>query len=221
MRQTLTFESITTYTYTAQDAPMNTIEELRALLERACEESGEYDQIHIHLPAVTYAGGLEIEERLVRLYGSVGHDGQRTTFTDTTHISAPKGVLEFQDIAFSGSGQGIGVLVSGTTRLQLVNCRVSGWENGLQAVDSAWIDTDGTIFADNQVGLCFDSADTPMVSDNFYTGNTFQNNGTAVLLEHVGSDTPLNFPETRFSGNGTDIDNRCGQEVSIADAIFE
>ena len=45
MRQTLTFESITTYTYTAQDAPMNTIEELRALLERACEESGEYDQI--------------------------------------------------------------------------------------------------------------------------------------------------------------------------------
>ena len=221
MRQTLTFESITIYTYTAQDAPMNTIEELRALLERACEESGEYDQIHIHLPAVTYAGGLEIEERLVRLYGSVGHDGQRTTFTDTTRISSPKGVLEFQDIAFSGSGQGIGVLVSGTTRLQLVNCRVSGWETGLQAVDSAWIDADGTIFADNQVGLCFDSADTPMVSDNFYTGNTFQNNGTAVLLAHVGSDTPLNFPGTRFSGNGTDIDNRCGHEVSIAAAIFE
>ena len=31
----------------------------------------------------------------------------------------------------------------------------------------------------------------------------------------------LSFPEVVFSGNGTDIDNRCGQEVSIADAIFE
>ena len=31
----------------------------------------------------------------------------------------------------------------------------------------------------------------------------------------------LYFNGTRFSRNGTDIDNRCGHEVSIADAIFE
>lgn len=221
MGQTYTLESISIYTYTAQDVPMNTIEELQALVDKASKEIGEYDQIHLYLPAVTYAGGLEIGERFVRLYGSVGPDGQRTTFTDTTRVSSPQGVSEFQDIAFLGSGQGVGVEVSGTTRFLLTNCRVSGWETGFQAVDSAWIDADGCIFADNRVGLRFDSADTPMVSDNYYTGNTFQNNGTAVLLEHVGSDVSLCFPGTRFTGNGTDIDNRCSQEVDLSEAIFE
>ena len=54
-----------------------------------------------------------------------------------------------------------------------------------------------------------------------YSGNLFQNNGTAVLLESVPSNQALYFGGSRFSHNGTDIDNRCGQEVSIADAIFE
>lgn len=221
MRQAYTFESISIYTYTAQDVPMDTIEELQALVDRACEEIGEYDQLHLYLPAVTYTGGLEIGDRLVRLYGSLTPDGQRTAFTGTTRVSSPKGVSEFQDIAFLGNGQDVGILVSGTTRFQLVNCRVSGWGTGLQAVDSAWIDTDGTIFADNRVGLCFDSADTPMVSDNFYTGNTFQDNDTAVLLKHVGSDVPLEFPDTLFTGNGQDIDNRCGQELELEGAVFK
>lgn len=221
MWQTYTFESISIYTYTAQDVPMNTIEELQALVDRACGEIGEYDQLHLYLPAVTYTGGLEIGDRLVRLYGSLGPDGQRTAFTGTTRVSSPQGVSEFQDIAFLGSGEDVGILVSGTTRFQLTNCRISGWATGLQAVDSAWIDADGTIFADNHVGLCFNSADTPMVSDNFYTGNTFQNNGTAVLLEHVGSDVPLNFPDTLFTGNGTDIDNRCGQPLELEGAVFK
>jgi hypothetical protein len=215
------YSSITVYQYTAQDEPMETIEELQALIDRVIAASDEYDQIYLYLPAVIYEGGLTMENRCINLYGSVGPDGQRTAFTGPTQITSPRGVREFHDIHFWGSGQGVGVLASGTTRFQLVNCRVSGWNTGLQAVDNAWIDTDGTIFADNQVGLCFDSADTPMVSDNFYTGNTFQNNGTAVLLEHVGSDTPLNFPETRFSGNGTDIDNRCGQKLDLSEAVFD
>ena len=215
------YSSITVYQYTAQDEPMETIEELQALIDRVIAASDEYDQIYLYLPAVIYEGGLTMENRCINLYGSVGPDGQRTAFTGPTQITSPRGMREFHDIHFWGSGQGVGVLASGTTRFQLVNCRVSGWNTGLQAVDNAWIDTDGTIFADNQVGLCFDSADTPMVSDNFYTGNTFQNNGTAVLLEHVGSDTPLNFPETRFSGNGTDIDNRCGQELDLSEAVFD
>ena len=54
-----------------------------------------------------------------------------------------------------------------------------------------------------------------------YSGNLFQRNSTAVLLESVPGDQALYFEGTRFSRNGTDIDNRCGHEVSIADAIFE
>ena len=46
-------------------------------------------------------------------------------------------------------------------------------------------------------------------------------NDTAVLLEDVPSDEPLNFQGCRFTDNGVDIDNRCGQPVEISQAIFE
>lgn len=42
-----------------------------------------------------------------------------------------------------------------------------------------------------------------------------------MLLEEVPSDEPLNFQGCRFTDNGVDIDNRCGQPVEISQAIFE
>ena len=88
-------------------------------------------------------------------------------------------------------------------------------------MDNAWINADETTFADNTVGMCFDAEDTPLVSDNFYSDDTFQNNKTAILLKRVSSDTSLKFPGTRFTGNGTDIDNRCGQTLELEEAIFD
>lgn len=32
---------------------------------------------------------------------------------------------------------------------------------------------------------------------------------------------PLKFPDTLFTGNGTDIDNRCGQPLELEEAIFQ
>ena len=98
---------------------------------------------------------------------------------------------------------------------------MSGWETGLLAEENAWINADETTFSDNGQGLCFDAVNTPLVSDNFYTNNVFQNNDTAVLLERVPGDAILYFPGTRFAGNGTDIDNRCGQPVDVSEAFFE
>ena len=51
--------------------------------------------------------------------------------------------------------------------------------------------------------------------------NLFQNNGTAVLLEEVPGDESIKFDGSRFTGNGIDIDNRCGQAVKIDEVIFE
>ena len=213
--------SISVYQYTASDVPMDTIEDLQALVDRFSAASDEYDQLQLYLPAATYEGGLQIKERFVRLYGSIGPDGQRTTFTGPTEISSPKGVLECSDIAFTGSGEGVGIRVSGKTRFHLTNCQVSGWETGFLGTENAWINADETVFSDNTVGLCFNTLDTPLVSDDFYTDNLFRNNGTAVLLESVGSPTSLSFPGTRFTGNGTDIDNRCGQALELSRAVFE
>lgn len=213
--------SISVYQYTASDVPMDTIDDLQALVDRFSAASDEYDQLQLHLPAATYEGGLQIRERFVRLYGNIGPDGQRTTFTGPTEISSPKGVLECSDIAFTGSGEGVGIRVSGKTRFHLTNCQVSGWETGFLGTENAWINADETVFSDNTVGLCFNTLDTPLVSDDFYTDNLFRNNGTAVLLESVGSPTSLSFPGTRFTGNGTDIDNRCGQALELSGAVFE
>lgn len=215
------YSSITVYQYTAQDEPMETIEELQALVDRVSAESDEYDQIRLYLPAVRYAGGLTIGDRSVNLYGSVGSDGRRTTFTGPVQISSSKGVREFRDIHFLGSGQGTGVQALGKTRLHLTGCRVEGWATGFSAEDSAWINADETAFVNNAVGMCFHAQDTPLVSDDFYSDDTFQENRTAILLQQVSGDAVLSFPGTRFTGNETDIDNRCGMELDTSEAVFE
>lgn len=215
------YSSVTVYQYTAQDEPMETVEELQALVDRVTASSDEYDQIYLYLPAVTYEGELTIGDRCVNLYGSIGSDGRRTTFTGPVRISSSKGVREFRDIHFLGGGQGTGVQALGKTRLHLTGCRVEGWETGFSAEDSAWINADETAFVKNAVGMYFHAQDTPLVSDDFYSDNTFQENGTAVLLQQVSGDAILSFPGTRFTGNGTDIDNRCGMELDLSEAVFE
>ena len=83
-------------------------------------------------------------------------------------------------------------------------------------IASAWNCT----FEDNETGIHF-NADTGSFMDSRYMEDVFRNNTTAVLLERVPTETAISFPESLFSGNGADIDNRCGQEISIADTIFE
>ena len=75
-------------------------------------------------------------------------------------------------------------------------------------------------FRDNEVGFHFNSTGTS-VSHSMYNDNLFRNNGTAVLLENVPTDIALDFRDSVFSGNGTDIDNRCGQALDISRAVFE
>ena len=58
-------------------------------------------------------------------------------------------------------------------------------------------------------------------SDTRFTGNTFRGNTTAVLLEKVSADLLMDFSDCLFERNGTDIDNRCDQPVSISQAVFQ
>lgn len=221
LHQKQQYPSISTYKYTSEDAPMDTIQDLQALVDQITASTNEADQIYLYLPPVTYEGGLVLAERSISLYGSTGSDGARTAFTGPTLASYTRGIHEFHGIDFLGGGQGVGLEVPGKARLHLTGCQVSGWETGLQARESAWINADETVFSDNTVGMHFNSSGNIMVSDDFYTNNLFRNNGTAVLLEQIPSDTSLKFPGTRFSGNGTDIDNRCGRELVLDEAVFE
>ena len=218
LRQVHHFHATPTYTYTPEDAPMNTTEELQALLEERGRTAESDAEINIHLPPVAFEGELVLDRLAVNLYGSLDQAGARTTFTGLVHLAYSGVVVSFfEGIDFTGSG---GTGVSASSRLHLTNCRLSGWDTAVFCSESAWVNTDQCIFSDNGVGLHINNAE-PNISDSRFEGNTFQGNQTAVLLEQVGVETPLKFPSTLFSGNGTDIDNRCGQELDLDRTIFQ
>ena len=202
-----------------EDVPMNTMEDLQALVDEINGTITSDVIVYIHLPAVTYEGSLVLEERSMNLVGSENPDGSRTTFTGTLQATAQKGyICKFQNLSFTGDGEGVGV--SASARINFSDCQFAGWRTGVLCYGNSWVNIKDSVFEDNTVGFHFNSTSNNR-SDHMYSGNLFQRNGTAVLLESVPGDQALYFDGTRFSRNGADIDNRCGHEVSIAAAIFE
>ena len=117
-----------------------------------------------------------------------------------------------------GDGDGIGVSASGNTRL--TGCNLSGWDTAVLAYGSAWVNVIECDVRDNKIGFHFNSEGNS-ANHSLYNDNVFENNGTAVLLESVPTDMRLQFPGTVFRGNGTDINNRCGQNLNTEETIFE
>ena len=216
--QRVDLDVIPTLHYTPENCAMNTAGELQALVDEINKTADPEAIVYLHLPAVTYQGGLVMGGRPINLLGSEGENGARTTFTGPVRATMAGHIYGFENIDFTGPGDGVGVSVS--ARLHLTGCRLSGWRTGLLCYGNSWVNFQDCVFEDNTVGFHFNASNATPTTYH-YSGNLFQNNGTAVLLESVPSDQALYFDGTRFSRNGTDIDNRCGHEVSIAAAIFE
>ena len=205
--------------FTPEDAPMDTIEELQALVDEINGTIPSNIIVYLHLPAVTYEGSLVLAERSMNLVGSEGPDGRRTTFTGTLQATAQRGyICQFQALDFVGGGDGVGV--SASARINFRDCRFAGWRTGVLCYGESWVNVKDCVFEDNTVGFHFNSTGKN-ANDHMYSGNLLLRNGTAVLLENVPGDQALYFEGTRFSRNGTDIDNRCGHETEISQAIFE
>lgn len=216
VRQNHHFESINTYNYTPEDAPMGTIEELQTLINQINDTVEEGAVVNIYLPPATYEGGLVLEGRPVNLIGS--QDG-RTVFTSTVRVTMNHSwISEFENIDFVGSGSGVGV--SAAARVHLVGCSVTGWKTGVLAYGTSWVWAMGSRFENNEVGFHFNS-DGSSVSNIHYRDNVFTGNGIGLLMERVPTDITLYFENSRFSGNGTDIDNRCGHDLDLSEAVFE
>ena len=214
--QAMEAKPLKVYRFTPEDTPLNTAEEVQALLDSLNEiTEGERNTVEIHLPPVTYDGGLTIP-RAINLYGA--EEGGRTVFTGPVRIAPPDTRISWiYDIDFVGSGNGVGF--SASARAFLQRCRISGWRTGV-LVQDAWVSAFDCTFEENEIGLHFNhDSGNPM--DSRYMGDVFRNNGTAVLLERVPTRESLSFPDTVFSGNGTDIDNRCGQELDLSETVFE
>lgn len=219
LRQDLSVTLIQTYDYYPEDAPMDTIEELQALIDEVSAAVEPDAVVNFHLPAVTYQGGLVIESRPVNLYGT--QEGERrTTFTGPIRMDADSNrwICYVRQIDFRGAGDG--VAISTSARVWAEDCTFTGWKTGLLGYGTAWVNAIGCLFEDNEVGFRFNSTGD-QASHSMYNDNVFRNNGTAVLLENVPTDLTLNFDNSLFVGNGTDIDNQCGQPLNIEHAIFQ
>lgn len=202
-----------------EDVPMATMEDLQALVDQINETITSDVIVYIHLPAVTYEGSLLLEQRSMNLIGSEGPDGTRTTFTGTLQATAQKGyICQFQNLRFAGDGERVGV--SASARINFFDCQFAGWRTGVLCYGNSWVNIKNSVFEDNTVGFHFNSTSNNR-NDHMYSGNLFQRNGIGVLLESVPGDQALYFEGTRFSRNGTDIDNRSGQKVDISQAVFE
>ena len=220
LRQDWNLRETVTYDFHPEDEPMSTTEELQALVDRLAETIDPFDGVNLYLPAVSYEGKLVLHDRPFNLYGAP-EDG-RTVFTDgiqmRTSESSGQLLSYFHDIDFAGTGDGVGISTAG--RVWVQNCTFSGWKTALLAFGTTWVNATDCSFTDNVTGLHFNCADA-LPADTSFLNNQFTENQTAVLLEAVPSDISLNFAGSVFTGNRTDIDNRCGQPLDIAEAIFQ
>ena len=218
LHQTIRIHLIRTYDYYPETTPMSTTEELQTLLDEIAETTEMPDVVNIHLPPVTYEGGLSLEKRPVNLFGSTG-GGRRTTFTDTVRvINTDSNISYIQDIDFAGSDDSVGI--SASSRLHITGCRFFGWKTGVLGYGYSWVNIQDSRFESNRTGFHFNSTGG-IVTHTQFTGNEFINNETAVLLESVPTDVTMTFAGCSFAGNTTDIDNRCDQDIDISEAVFQ
>lgn len=212
---------VQTWNYDADNANLADADALQALIDQLAEDSkiSDKDTVNIYLPPVTYTKSIVLHSRSFNLYGTE-ENGQRSTFsagiqqrgTETTQA-----ISYFTDLDFTGDGSGVGLSTAGRSWVQ--NCRFTNLKTAVLSFGRSWVNSQNCQFDGNDIGLHYNAVGgTP--ADTRFTGNTFNDNRTAVLLEEVPSDVTMDFADCLFRGNDTDIDNRCEQPLDLTKASF-
>ena len=219
LRQTYEVTPIPVYDYYPEEHPMDTAEELQALIDSISGQVEDVAVVNLHLPPVTYEGGVTIRDRSLNLYGSTDEAGNRTTFTGPVRALAPySNITYFYDMDFAGDGGGTGL--SGSAPFRATNCTFTGWDTAVLAYGTSWANVIGCTFRENGIGFHFDSTGE-YANHSMFNDNLFEGNGIAVQLDNVPTDVALNFMGSVFRDNGQDIVNRCQQPLDTSKAIFE
>lgn len=217
LRQQLNMISVPSVTYTAEDAPMETIEELNALLARIEREVELHTIVMIELPAVTYAGGLRMENRVCELHGSEGSDGARTTFTDTVTVCtrSPQPAV-FTGLTFAGSG---GTGIEAYEGVFLENCTFTGWDTAAAACDGGWVGATNCRFYKNGTALLFNNQRGYTCSSTDFSGNLFEENGTALRVAAIPGSGLLDFTGAAFRANTNDAENPAHCRLALPEGV--
>ena len=217
LRTRLTIEKQAAVTYFSEDVPMETTEELNALLASIEEEVSSETPVYLHLPAVTYDGDIVFGNHVWGIYGSSDGDDV-TTFTGTVSLRGLNGnYADMSGIQFKGNS---GVGVNAYCLVLLSECSFDGWDTAAIANNGAWVNAMDCTFTNNKIALKFNSSMAYGTAPN-YLNNTFTGNGTAVCIENLPGNEVLDFAGSTFSENDVDIDNKAEHSVDTAKAVFE
>lgn len=213
----LTIEKQEVVTYFAEDTPMETTEELNALLASIEEEVPSDTPVYLHLPAVTYDGPVSFGNHVFGIYGSTEGEAV-TTFAQTVSMRGLNGnYADLYGIRFAGeSGTGLNAYCL----VMLSECSFDGWDTAAVAQNGAWIGADACTFTNNGTALKFCTSSAYGTAPS-YLNNTFTGNGTAVCIDSLPGKEVLDFAGSIFSENEVDIDNKAEHPVDTAKAAFE
>lgn len=211
LSMTVEFEEQQALRITPEDAPLETAQELQALLYRLAEEYDADTSITVELPDVTYDAPVSVG-CAVTLKGSGTAFAAPVTVTPLSDTERCHAYVRFSEVSFEGDGSGTGVTARAPTYLE--NCRVTGWDVGALAVNGGWVYLHGGYIGGNGVGARYDSA-----YSNSYTYTIrridFLNNTTALELLCLPPNSYAALDDCRFRGNGTDVYNPGGYRIEV------
>lgn len=211
LTMTVEFEEQQALRITPEDAPLETVQELQALLDRLAEEYDADTSITVELPDVTYDAAVSVG-CAVTLKGSGTAFAAPVTVTPLSDTERCHAYVRFSEVSFEGDGSGTGVTARAPTYLE--NCRVTGWDVGALAVSGGWVYLHGGYIGGNGVGARYDSA-----YSNSYTYTIrridFLNNTTALELLCLPPNSYAALDDCRFRGNGTDVYNPGGYRIEV------
>ena len=211
LTMTVEFEEQQALRITPEDTPLDTAQELQALLDRLAEEYDADTSITVELPDVTYDAPVSVG-CAVTLKGSGTAFAAPVTVTPLSDTERCHAYVRFSEVSFEGDGGGTGVTARAPTYLE--NCRVTGWDVGALAVNGGWVYLHGGYIGGNGVGAQYDSA-----YSNSYTYTIrridFLNNTTALELLCLPPNSYAALDDCRFHGNGTDVYNPGGYRIEV------
>lgn len=217
LKQTFEVIPLIHQVYTPEDTPLDTMEDLTALLARINEEVPEETIVDVYLPPVTYRGKLTMVSRAVNLYGCTDGSG-RTVFTDTLSVNAdnPSNVMLF-DLDFEGDG---GTGLSATASVYMGGCSFTGWDVGAVALDGGMIGVERCTFRNNGVGFKYNTVVYHSFNDVF-PDCTIEGNDIGVQFARLDGTITLDFVGSVFSGNRIDIDNPAQYSIDTSRSMFQ
>ena len=205
LSQTVTCNKRKVITYHYDDTPMETIDEINALIQKTAQEAPDA-LLQLYLPPVTYEGNLVMEERTATLFGSE-KDGQKTTFTGSLQVGTRiPDIAEIYDLEFTGNG---GTAVSAQEALRVRTCTFTGWDVGIDIQDGSWVNVKNSAFVGNGTGMRFTSKHSSY-ADPTYENVVFKDNTLGMQILQVPGDYSLNFINPVFEGNETDYEDPKG-----------